>query len=119
MARRRRPVFAPSEAAIAAAVLQHWLALGVPGSLVAAIPNAFAHGQAGLTKGLPDLLVLAPGLPVGFIELKKDATSPVSNAQREFGALCARLGVRFAICSGRDEPIQLLEQWNVVRRAAA
>jgi hypothetical protein len=119
MARRRRPIFAPRETLIQAACLEHWLTLGVPGSLVAAIPNAGAMGQPGLTCGLADLLVLAPGLPVGFIELKRDRKSPVSDAQREFGRLCDKLGVRFAICSGRDEPIRLLEHWGVVKRAAA
>ena len=46
----------------------------MPGSLVAAIPNAFAHGQPGLTRGLPDLLVIAPqlGRLTGFIELKTE-----------------------------------------------
>ena len=60
MARRRRNIFAPREGLIQAAVVEHWLKLGVPGSLVAAIPNANAHGQPGLTRGLPDLLVISP-----------------------------------------------------------
>ena len=119
MAARRRHSFAPREALIQAAVLEHWLTLGVPNSLVAAIPNQFAHGQAGLTPGLADLLVLAPGLPIGFIELKRDHKSPLSDAQIEFRRLCDKLGVRCAIAVGRDEPIRVLEEWNVVRRAAA
>jgi hypothetical protein len=124
---RLRSIFAPSVAAkwrasereIQASVLEHWLTLGVPNSLVAAIPNAFAHGQAGLTKGLADLLVLAPGLPVGFIELKRDRKSPRSDAQIEFGRLCDKLGVRYAVAVGRDEPIQVLKHWGAVKRAAA
>ena len=120
MGRRRRKIVAsPYESAIQAAVLEHWLTLGQPNTLVAAIPNAFAHGQPGLTKGLPDLLVIAPGLPVGFIELKRDEDSDVTDAQRGFGSLCARIGVPYAICVGRDEPITRLEYWGVVRRAAA
>jgi hypothetical protein len=119
MARQRRPSFAPSEAQIQAATLEHWLKLGVPNSLVAAIPNAGAMGQPGLTCGLADLLVLAPGLPVGFIELKRDRSSVFSDAQIEFGSLCDKLGVRYAIAVGRDEPIRVLEAWGAVKRAAA
>ena len=123
MGRRRRKIVAsPYESAIQAAVLEHWLMLGQPNTLVAAIPNAFAHGQPGLTKGLPDLLVIAPGLPVGFIELKRDQESAVSDAQRGFGSLCAKLGVAYTICVGRDEPIRVLEDWGAIRpqaRAAA
>ena len=119
---RKRKLFAPSEGLIQAAVVHHWRMLRLPNTLVAAIPNQNAHGQPGLTPGLADLLVLAPELPVGFIEIKRDLSSQISDAQREFGALCARLGIRFAICIGRDEPIAQLEQWGVVRpqaRAAA
>ena len=116
---RRRHSFAPREAAITAAVLEHWLVLGVPNSLVAAIPNQFAHGQAGLTPGVADLLVLAPGLPVGFIELKRDHKSPLSDAQIEFGKLCRQLDIPYAVVVGRDEPIRVLEAFGAVRRAAA
>ena len=119
MGRRRRGAPAPLEQAIQAAVVHHWRMLGVPGSLVAAIPNQFAHGQPGLTRGLADLLVLAPELPVGFIELKRDDDSPVSAEQREFGKLCMALGIPYAICVGRDEPITMLEAMGAVRRAAA
>lgn len=119
--RRRKIVLSPYESAIQAATLDHWLTLGLPNTLVAAIPNAFAHGQPGLTKGLPDLMILGPRVPngIGFVELKRDHDSPVSDAQRGFGAICDRLGVRYVICIGRDEPIRVLEDWGVVRRAAA
>lgn len=118
MARKRNP-FAPSEDDITAAVVDHWRLLGVPGSLVASIPLKRAFGQPGLRRGLADLLVLAPELPVGFIELKRDDDSPISDDQREFGKLCMRLGIPYAVCIGRNEPIRLLEAWGVMRRAAA
>ena len=117
--RRRKAIVSPYESAIQAAVLEHWLTLGLPNTLVAAIPNMGSMGQPGLTKGLPDLLVIAPRLPVAFIELKRDEDSAVSDAQRGFGRLCARMNIPYAICVGRDEPIRLLEQWGIVRRAAA
>lgn len=107
--RRRKIVLSPYESAIQAATLEHWLTLGLPNTLVAAIPNAFAHGQPGLTKGLPDLMVLGPRVPcgVGFIELKRDKDSPVSDAQRGFGSLCAALGIPYALCVGRDEMLSI------------
>jgi hypothetical protein len=122
MGRRRQSAPAPLEKAIQTAVVDHWRVLGLPDTLVAAIPNAGALGQPGLTKGLADLLVIAPSLPpacVAFIELKREERSLVSDAQRDFGRLCMKLGVPYALCVGRDEPIRLLEHWGVVRRAAA
>ena len=103
------------EAQIHKAVMDHWRKLGLPGTLVSTIPNAGAFGQAGLTKGLPDLMILAPGLPVGFIELKTDG-GKASAAQLVFKSRCIELGIPMAITHGRDEPIRILEEWNVVRR---
>jgi hypothetical protein len=119
--RRHAGAPAPLEKAIQAAVVDHWRVLGNPDTLVAAIPNAGALGQPGLTAGLPDLLVLGPSLPgaVAFIELKRDEHAHVSDAQLAFSHLCALLGIRYAIVYGRDEPIAILEAWGVVRRAAA
>jgi hypothetical protein len=113
---RRRKIYAPSEAGITAAVLQHWLTLGLPNTLVAAIPNAFAHGQPGLTKGLADLLVITPRIRVGFIELKRDENSSISDEQRAFAFLCHCLRIPYERTIGRDEPIAVLEDWGAVRR---
>ena len=118
---RRMPPLAPLERAIQAAVLDHWRTLGLPGTLVAAIPNAGALGQPGLTAGLADLMVIGPDLPggatVGFIELKRDSRANITQAQRDFGGLCFQLNIPFAITIGRDEPIAILEAWGVVRKA--
>ena len=59
---RKRKLFAPREGLIQSACIEHWKLLGVPGSLVAACPNAKAHGQPGLTRGLFDLIVMSPTL---------------------------------------------------------
>jgi hypothetical protein len=104
------------EAEIHKAVMDHWRKLGLPGTLVSTIPNAGAFGQAGLTKGLPDLMILAPGLPVGFIELKT-TKGAASEHQLAFAAKCIALKIPIAITYGRDEPIRILEEWNVVRSA--
>jgi hypothetical protein len=119
MGHRRQGAPAPYETAIQQAIVGHWRWLGQPGTLVAAIPNQRSHGQPGLTKGLADLLVLAPGLPVAFLELKRDARSQITDDQRLFARLCAELGVPHAFAAGRDDPIRILETWGVVRRQAA
>ena len=108
------------EDAITAAVVQHWRALGTPGSLVASIPNRRAFGQAGLTRGLPDLLVISPTLgdKVGFIEQKRARGGRVSQDQLAIAKLMRARGVPYALAKGRDEPIKILEEWGAVRRSA-
>lgn len=123
MARGRKRIAScvPLEAEIHAAVIEHWKLLGLPDTLVATLPNANAFGQPGLTKGLADLLVAGPGVPgrVGFIELKRDPQSKVSDDQWRFAKLCRQLDISYARTFGRDEPIALLVRWGLVRRAAA
>jgi hypothetical protein len=123
MARRRRNIFAPREGLIQAACIDHWRALGVPGSLVAAVPNAKAHGQPGLTRGLFDLVVMSPKLGdlTGWLELKTD-DGVLSDAQKLFKLVMIARGVPYAVTYGRDQPIRVLEEWGAVRaqaRAAA
>jgi hypothetical protein len=114
----RRRSFAPYEDDIQTTVVDCWRWLGEPDTLVAACPNKRAFGQPGLTKGLPDLLVLGPRVPnlCAFIELKRERGSTVSDEQLAFGALCARLGLTWKVTRGPDEPIPILEAWGVVRR---
>lgn len=106
-----------TEAQITDAVISHWRQCGLKGTLVASIPNMGSRGQYGLTKGLPDLIVLSPELPVGFIELKTDK-GRIRQEQESFAALCDSLEIHHAITRGRDEPIRILEQWGVVRRTS-
>lgn len=114
---------APLEDAIQAAVIHHWRMTGVDGSLVAAIPNKKAFGQAGLTPGLPDLMVITPrlGRVTGYIELKRDA-GRLSEPQLAIRALMAMRDIPYVCTYGRDQPIEVLEEWGAVRpraRAAA
>lgn len=110
----------PDEDAITAAVMQHWRLLGVPGSLVASIPNKRAFGQAGLTRGLPDLLVISPTLgdKTGFIEQKRGRGGRVSPHQSAIAEIMRQRGVPYALVRGRDEPIKVLEKWGAVRQSA-
>ena len=114
---RRAPP--PLERENQAAVIDHWRTLGRPLTLVAAIPNANAHGQPGLTPGLADLLVMGPDIPgrfpIAFMELKRSHRDRRSEAQENFATLCAALGIICTTAHGRDEPIEYLERWNVVR----
>jgi hypothetical protein len=43
----------------------------------------------------------------------------VAPLEQASARLCAELGVPHAYAIGRDEPIRVLEQWGVVKRAAA
>ena len=107
-----------SERQIHAAVIAHWKACGLPETLVATIPNQFAHGQVGLTKGLPDLLVMGPKGFVAGLELKAQG----GRASLEQIAMQDRwrsMGVRYEITFGRDEPIQLLTSWGIVKGSAS
>ena len=102
------------ESAIQAAVCAHWRVFGTAHTLVAAIPNAAAKGQAGLTRGLPDLIVIGGRVRIGFLELKVE-TGRLSLDQKLFRNLCAFVGIEFVTAYGRDEPIEVLERWGVVR----
>ena len=101
-----------TERQIHEAIIDTWRVCGKPGTLVATIPNMRAHGQAGLTKGLPDLLVLGPR-GAGFIELKTLTGSP-SKDQLHFLGLCETWGVPWALTHGRDEPVNVLREWGVI-----
>lgn len=104
------------ETQIQQAVVDHWRKLGLPDTMVFAIPNANAFGQPGLTPGVFDLGCIGPHIPgkVGYIELKTD-TGELSDAQKIFKALLLRHDIAYAICHGRDEPITVLEAWKLVR----
>src|SRR5574337_245551 len=97
-----------TEKQIHAAVIDHWRAVGVADTLVASIPNANAFGQPGLTRGLPDLLVIGPR-GVGFIELKTRTGAP-TKAQLHVLGICERWGVPWALTHDRDEPIAVLRE---------
>lgn len=117
MGARRREIFEPSEDQITDAVVEHWRVFGVPGSLVASIPNKRAFGQPGLTPGLPDLIVLSPylGERTGYIELKRARGGRLSDAQLVMRELFLMRRAPYAVCYGRDEPIERLRAWGAIR----
>jgi hypothetical protein len=104
-ARNEKPAI--SETEIQADVLDYWRAHGRPDTLVA------------VAEGIViDLIVLAPGLPLGFIGLKRHLGSTMTAQQREFGELCLKLGVAYAAVAGQRQPIRVLEAWGVVNAQA-
>jgi hypothetical protein len=104
------------ESDIQRAVLDHWKVAGVKGSLVAAVPNAHAFGQAGLTRGLFDLVVFSPklGPRTAWLELKREG-GKLSLHQVTIIATMRALGIPHAVTYGRDEPIKVLRQWGAIR----
>ena len=110
----------PSEKQIQQAVISHWKSFGLPGTLVAAIPNERAFGQPGLHRGLFDLIVIGGDYlrgRTGFLELKT-ATGKLSPHQTTFRDILIHAGAPYAVAFGRDEPIKVLEEWRVVRPVA-
>ncbi len=105
------------ETMIQSAVVDHWRSVGLPGTLVAAIPNQLAFGQPGLHRGLFDLVVIGGRVGVGFIELKTETGTP-SDEQKAFRDILIFNGIPYAITYGRDEPIRVLEDWEIVRKQA-
>jgi hypothetical protein len=102
------------ESDIQSAVMQMWRQLGRPDTLVAAIPNARALGQPGLTPGLPDLLILGGSVGIGFLELKT-ASGRLSEHQKVFAALCETLMLHHRVAYGLDEALRVLTDWRILR----
>lgn len=108
-----------TEAQIQKAVIAHWKTFGLPDTLVAAVPNAGALGQPGLTRGIFDLIVQGGDYlrdRTGFLELKT-GKGKLSEHQEAFRMRCIRNGIPAAVAYGRDEPIRVLEEWKVVRKS--
>lgn len=111
---RRR---AMSERAIQTAVMARWRALGLPGTIVAAVPNARAAGQPGLTRGLFDLVVIGGNVGCAWLELKTERGS-LSHHQAVFKAALIQHGVPYAVSFGLDQAIRALETWEIIRKEA-
>ena len=105
-ARKKRDIAQPFDKKIQARVIDRWRARGYPDTLVTGV-SRFAS-----------LVILAPGLPVGFIELREHPWTSPTAVQREFGDLCLKLGVPYAAVSDLDQSIRALEAWGVVNPQA-
>ena len=83
------------------AVLPHGMVFAVPNGSRRTAGGRASNGVAGLTKGVSDLVVLAPGKII-FAEVK-NAKGVVSPEQREFGQSVQTLGHHFAIWRGIED----------------
>ena len=102
------------EADIQRAVLQMWRSLGRTDTLIAAIPNARAHGQPGLTKGLPDLLVIGGSVGIGLIELKTKS-GRLKPEQQAIADLCEKHMLHHKVAYGLDPALRILRDWQILR----
>ena len=112
--RKPRPL---SERAIQTHLMNRWRALGRPGTLLACVPNARAAGQAGLTRGLFDLVAIGGNVGCGWLELKTERGS-LSYHQEVFKAALVQNNVPYAVAYGLDQAIHVLETWEIIRREA-
>lgn len=108
-----------SEAQLTRAVMQHWRARGLPNTRVVSLPNMGSMGQAGLTRGLPDLLVVSKHLPggLGLLELKTE-TGKLSTEQTAFRSTCISAGAKIAVAYGLDQALEVLLDWGVIKPEA-
>lgn len=102
------------EAEIQSAVIKMWRSIGRPHTLVACLPNARAFGQPGLTKGLPDLIVIGGTIGIGLIELKT-STGRLSAEQKAIADLCEHHMLHHKVAYGLDEALRILTDWGVLR----
>lgn len=115
MSPRLRPLI--SEDKLTEALIERWAYLKRPDTLVASIPNKRAFGQAGLMKGLPDLLCIGGNIGIGLIELKTEA-GRLSDDQKEVRKIIERNGVPYAVTYGLDEAIRALEAWGLMAKSS-
>lgn len=90
------------------------------GITVVAIPNEgkrTAHNgarmrAAGLTAGMPDLVLLLPESRCALLEVKTDK-GKLSENQEAFRDLVLSLGVMWAVVRSIDDVLAKLEEWGV------
>lgn len=122
--RRSSPSWRPSEGQIQRSLVERWKLLGVPGSILAHIPNGGHREKAvavelkalGVLAGMPDLLCASPGGGVFFIELKRhDGRTSVE--QREIHERLRLAGADVFTVNGVDDAVALLEGRGVIRKS--
>lgn len=110
----------PTEKELQGMVVDYWRGAGLPGTRVAAIPNANAFGQPGLTKGLPDLMCWGGSLLEGktlYIELKTPR-GEISPAQTTIHEELRAAGAPIIVCKTFDEAHDVLVGWGICRPLA-
>lgn len=106
--------------------LRKRLYYAAPEIQVVAVPNAGRRTQweamrakkEGLAKGFPDLIVLAPGGLVAFVEMKA-MKGRVTEHQHEWIERLTRYGFRAAVCRSADAAIAFLRDCGFAIREQA
>lgn len=113
-----------SEAAIQRQIVD-WVRVAAPGVVVVAVPNAArrtvsgrpTNAVAGLTAGVPDLVVIMPEGKTLWIEVKSEK-GRVSDAQFAFHSKLHGLGHTIAIVRSLDEVKLAFKAMNIKIREA-
>ncbi|MEY4932682.1 MAG: hypothetical protein RLZZ403_1002 [Pseudomonadota bacterium] len=100
----------------------HWIRATCPGALVFHVPNGGkrSRAEAGIFKGLgvlagvPDLIILWPGVCAG-LELKAPGKKP-EPAQEQIGQQMLAMGHRWGWADDIDKALALLREWGIPTR---
>ena len=87
-----------------------------------AIPNAGHRSlrmgarmkREGLRAGLADLEIMLPGRPNAYLEMKT-STGRQSVEQKNFQAICLKLGHPYAVARTFDEATKILRLWGALK----
>lgn len=87
-----------------------------------AIPNAGHRSlrqgarmkREGLRAGLADLEIMLPGRPNAYLEMKT-STGRQSVEQKNFQAICLKLGHPYAVARTFDEAAKVLKLWGALK----
>jgi hypothetical protein len=114
-------VAARAEDQIQRAVVE-WIRFTCPTALVFHVPNGGGRTRAeagrfkaiGVLAGVPDLIVMWPGVCAG-LELKTPANRPTAE-QAEIGRRMAEMGHLWGWASSVDDALALLRVWGIPTR---
>jgi hypothetical protein len=107
------------------AVVQHLRLRAYPGVFFWSTPNEGKRGfvnaaalkAAGMTAGVPDLLILKGG-KLYALELKAPS-GRLSPSQRLVGARMEECGAEVSVAHSIDEALVTLEYWGILKRSVA
>lgn len=103
----------------------HWVRATCPGTLVFHVPNGGARNRAeagifkglGVLAGVPDLIILWPGVCAG-LELKAPGKRP-SDTQAAVGEQMQAMGHLWGWADSVDGALALLKSWGIPTRERA
>jgi len=112
----------PREDAIQAAIVQLLRLAADRRTIYLAIPNGIPASprigarfvKHGLLAGAPDLLIITPDGRTNFLEVKAP-DGRQSDAQKDFQARCAIVGVHYRVVRSISEAEEVLREWNALR----